>query len=123
MPKKRLNKIAQEFDIPFEKAQEIAFNSLEEEMITGTGKNTWINEDGQKIFDIVIPVPVVYRGRVIRLMPNPNFVLVKVPELSKCVSVKAKLNIAKNLAGKYVYIQADNTSEEPKYSHIIPSRR
>lgn len=123
MPKKRLKQIAEEFDITFEQAKEMAFQRLEENMITGKGKNTWISEDGQKVFDIIIPVPVVYRGRVIRLMPNPNYVLVKVPELTKCVPVKAKLNIAKNLEGKYIYLQADNTSEHPKYNHIIPSRR
>ena len=39
--KKKLKQIAEEFDISFEKAKEIAFDHLEEEMITGKGQNTW----------------------------------------------------------------------------------
>tara|TARA_R110001592_G_scaffold228749_1_gene485286 strand:+ start:3890 stop:4261 length:372 start_codon:yes stop_codon:yes gene_type:complete len=123
MAKKKLKQIAEEFEISFEKAQEIAFQNLEEEMITGRGKNTWINEEGQKVFDSMTPVPVIYRGRAIRLMPNPNYVLVKVPELVSTVRVKAKLNIAKNLVGKYLYIQAENLNNETKYYHVTPSRR
>ena len=41
MAKKKLKQIAEEFDISFEKAQDLAFQNLEEEMITGKGKNTW----------------------------------------------------------------------------------
>jgi transcription antitermination factor NusG len=123
MAKKKLKQIAEEFEIPFEKAQDIAFKHLEEEMVTGRGKNTWINEEGQKVFDSMTPVPVIYRGRVIRLMPNANYVLAKVPELVATVVVKAKLNVAKNLVGKYIYIQAENVDNETKYHHVMPSRR
>jgi len=123
MAKKRLKQIAEEFDISFEKAQDLAFQNLEEEMITGKGKNTWINEDGQIVFDSIIPVPVIYRGRVVRLMPNPNFVLTRIPDLNTTVPVKAKLYIAKNLQGKYIYVQVDNSNNHATYHHIIPSRR
>tara|TARA_R100000951_G_C2636613_1_gene179500 strand:+ start:1445 stop:1816 length:372 start_codon:yes stop_codon:yes gene_type:complete len=123
MAKKRLKQIAEEFDISFEKAQDLAFQNLEEEMISGKGKNTWINEDGQIVFDSIIPVPVIYRGRVVRLMPNPSFVLTRIPDLNTTVPVKAKLHIAKNLKGKYIYIQVDNSNNNTTYHHIIPSRR
>tara|TARA_R110002153_G_scaffold72533_2_gene189689 strand:- start:4914 stop:5285 length:372 start_codon:yes stop_codon:yes gene_type:complete len=123
MAKKKLKQIAEEFDISFEKAQDLAFQNLEEEMITGKGKNTWINEDGQIVFDTIIPVPVIYRGRVVRLMPNPRFVLTRIPDLNTTVAVEAKLNIAKNLNGKYIYVQVDNSSNNSTYHHIIPSRR
>lgn len=123
MAKKRLKQIAEEFDISFEKAQDFAFQNLEEEMITGKGKNTWINEDGQIVFDSIIPVPVIYRGRVVRLMPNPNFVLTRIPDLNTTVPVKAKLHIARNLQGKYIYVQVDNSNSHATYHHIIPSRR
>ena len=46
MAKKRLTKIAEEYEITFETAQEIAFNTLDEESITGKGRNLWINEVG-----------------------------------------------------------------------------
>ena len=123
MPKKRLKQIAEEFDISFKEAQDLAFQNLEEEMITGKGKNTWINEDGQAVFDNIIPVPVIYRGRVVRLMPNPCFVLTRIPNLNTTVPVKAKLHIAKNLKGKYIYVQVDNSNNYTTYNHIIPSRR
>ncbi len=123
MAKKKLKQIAEEFEISFEKAQDIAFKHLEEEMVTGRGKNTWINEEGQKVFDSMTPVPVIYRGRAIRLMPNASYVLAKVPELVATVAVKAKLNVAKNLVGKYIYIQAENVDNQTKYHHVMPSRR
>jgi hypothetical protein len=56
-------------------------------------------------------------------MPNPRFVLTRIPDLNTTVPVEAKLNIAKNLNGKYIYVQVDNSNNHSTYHHIIPSRR
>lgn len=122
MAKRRLTEIAKEFEIPFEEMREKVFNHLEEEMISGLGKNTWINEDGQRVLDEIIPVPVIYRGRVARACNNPLFVFVKIPELGKCVNVKVKQGMAKNLVNKFIYVQADNTHGEPIYTYTRPKR-
>ena len=55
MAKKRLFQIAKECGVPFEEALELAFQHLEEDMITGGKHLTWINEKGQEILDDVIP--------------------------------------------------------------------
>ena len=44
MAKTRLTTIAKECDIEFDEALKIAQDKLSEEMITGKGKGTWINE-------------------------------------------------------------------------------
>jgi hypothetical protein len=122
MPKRRLTEIAKEFDIPFEQMREKVFQHLEEDMISGRGKNTWIDENGQRVLDEVIPVPVIYRGRVVRACNNPLFVFAKIPELGKCVNVRVKHGMAKNLVNKYIYIQADNTYGETQYTYTRPNR-
>ena len=66
MPKKKLTALAEEYGIPFEEALDLVFKELEEEMVTGKGKNTWINEDGQRVLDEFISMPVLYRGPVCR---------------------------------------------------------
>jgi hypothetical protein len=91
MPKKRLTEIAEEYGIPFEEALDLVFKELEEEMVTGRGKGTWINDDGQRVLDEFISMPVLYRGPVLYEAPNPNYIIVYVKELSKKVPVKIPL--------------------------------
>ena len=42
MPKKKLTQLAEEYGIPFEEALDLVFKELEEDMVTGRGKGTWI---------------------------------------------------------------------------------
>ena len=51
MPKKRLSELAKEYGISFEEIHKIATHSLEEDMITGKGKNLWMSEEGQHCLD------------------------------------------------------------------------
>ena len=68
--KKRLTEMAKDFGISFEEAKDIAFNNLEEDMLSGKGRNLWITEEGQMAMDSIVHIPVIYRGRVNRLCPN-----------------------------------------------------
>tara|TARA_X000001388_G_scaffold14943_1_gene8794 strand:+ start:2446 stop:2808 length:363 start_codon:yes stop_codon:yes gene_type:complete len=115
MSKRRLKDIAEDFDISFEKAQDLATNNLEEEMVSGRGKNTWISLEGQKMFDDLIPMPILYRGRVLCLAPNKRFAFVFIKELTKKVPVKIPPRYIKNVVGKFICVQADNKGLEPKY--------
>ena len=45
--KKRLTELAKDFNISFNEAKDLAFKDLEEDMITGKGKNLWSSEAGQ----------------------------------------------------------------------------
>jgi hypothetical protein len=125
--KKRLTQIAKDFGIPFEEAQELVFSSLEEDMVSGKGKNTWITEAGQMALDAIVHIPVIYRGRVSRLCPNPMFVMVNIKEISQNVPARLpKLGLArqKHMLMKYVYVQMDSKpGEEPTYSIIKPPSR
>ena len=124
MPKKRLTEIAEEYGIPFEEALDLVFKELEEEMVTGRGKITWINEDGQKVLDEFISMPVLYRGPVLMQAPNPLYVMVYVKELSKKVAVKIPRRMqGKITSGKLIYLEADNSGAEPKYNWVKTPQR
>ena len=124
MPKKKLTDISEEYGIPFEEALDLAFKELEEEMVTGRGKNTWINDDGQRVLDEFISMPVLYRGPVLQEAPNPNYIMVYVKELSRKVPVRIPLRYKGRFTkGKVVYLEADNSSDPPKYNWVKTPQR
>ena len=120
--KRRLTEIAKDFGISFEEAQDIAFNNLEEDMLSGKGKNTWISEAGQMAMDSIVHIPVIYRGRVSRLCPNPLFVMVNIQEICKNVPVRIKFGTQKNMLLKYIYVQMDCINGEIKYKMVKPPK-
>jgi hypothetical protein len=124
MPKKKLKEIAEEYGIPFEEALDLVFKELEEEMVTGKGKSTWINADGQRVLDEFISMPVLYRGPVLGEAPNPIYIMVYVKELSKKVPVKIPLRYKGTFPkGKIVYLEADNSTDNPKYNWVKTPQR
>jgi hypothetical protein len=124
MPKKKLTALSEEYGIPFEEALDLVFKELEEDMVTGKGKNTWINEDGQRVLDEFISMPVLYRGPVLYEAPNPSFIMVYVKELSKKVPVRIPLRFKGTFPkGKVVYLEADNSSDTPKYNWVRTPQR
>lgn len=120
--KKRLTEIADDFGISFEEASYIAFNDLEEDMLSGKGRGMWINEAGQIAMDSIVHIPVIYRGRVTRLCPNPMFVMVNLKDICKNVPVRIKLGQQKNMLLKYIYVQMDCVSGEIKYKMVKPPK-
>ena len=124
MPKKRLTEIAEEYGIPFEEALDLVFKELEEEMVTGRGKGTWIDDSGQRVLDEFISMPVLYRGPVLGQAPNPIYVIVYIKELSKKVPVKIPMKMRGRISkGKLIYIEADNSGAEPKYNWVRTPQR
>ena len=109
MAKKKLTAIAEEYGISFEEIQELVFKHLEEETVTGKGKNTWINDVGQVALDDVISMPVLYRGKVLSEAPNPNYIIVYIKEIARKVPVKIPLKMKGRFNGKMVYVQADTS--------------
>ena len=120
--KKRLTEIAEDFGISFEEASYIAFNDLEEDMLSGKGRGMWISEAGQIAMDSIVHIPVIYRGRVTRLCPNPMFVMVNLKDICKNVPVRIKLGQQKNMLLKYIYVQMDCVSGEIKYKMVKPPK-
>ena len=123
MAKKKLKDIAEEYGLTFEEAQELVFKHLDEDAVTGKGKNTWINEVGQAALDDVISMPVLYRGKVLSEAPNPNYIIVYIKEITRKVPVKIPLKMKGRFNGKMVYVQADTSGNNIKYHWIkTPSR-
>ena len=120
MAKRRLTEIAKDYDISFEELQDIAFNKLTEESISGKGRNTWIDEVGQDILDDNIPIkevkPRIYRGRVRNLAPNPRFAFVHIKEKNGCV----KVEISKRMIGSIRKLQMINVEEVEDDVYVMP---
>ena len=131
MAKKRLFQIAKECGVPFEEALELAFQHLDEGMITGGKHLTWINEKGQEILDDVIPMPdvsankedeepnrLIYRGKVLRECPNPLYVEVHHRECFCKVNVKITRRVQGQLVGKMIYFEETKEGDITKYHWI-----
>jgi|TARA_R110000796_G_scaffold16746_3_gene52181 hypothetical protein len=118
MPKKRLTDIAEEYGITFDKAHDIIVNKLEEDQVTGRGRNLWISERGQDIIEDLIPMVTIHRGNVISQAPNPRFVFVKARELIKKVPVMIPLALSGKLTSKVIYFEADHSGDNVKYKWI-----
>ena len=118
MAKKKLTNIAEEYGLTFEEAQELVFKHLNEETVTGRGKNTWINEEGQTALDDVIAMPVLYRGKVLSEAPNRNFLIVYIKDILRKVPVRIPARMQGLLVGKMVYVQAETIGEEMKYKWV-----
>ena len=118
MAKKKLTNIAEEYGLTFEEAQELVFKHLNEETVTGRGKNTWINEEGQTALDDVIAMPVLYRGKVLSEAPNRNFLVVYIKDILRKVPVRIPARMQGLLVGKMVYVQAETIGEEMKYKWV-----
>jgi len=121
MPKIKLTEIADDLGISFDKAVEISSFWLEEDMITGRGRNTWISEKGQEIMDSYLPVNMVYRGKILAVCNNARFSYVYIKEMLKKVPIKMPRRLqGKSAIGKYVYIEVDNKEEEPIFKWVPP---
>ena len=110
MAKKRLFQIAKECGVPFEEALELAFQHLEEDMITGGKHLTWINEKE--------PNRLIYRGKVLRECPNPMYVAVHHRERFCKVNVKITRRMQGQLIGKMIYFEEIKNGDITSYHWI-----
>tara|TARA_R100001509_G_scaffold32289_1_gene17105 strand:- start:414 stop:785 length:372 start_codon:yes stop_codon:yes gene_type:complete len=115
MAKRKLKEIAEDFKISFEDAQSLVTLHLEEEMVTGRGKNTWINDEGQEILDGCIPMNKLYRSRVIQECNNKKFVYAYIKELATKVPVRIPNRYQGRVLGKFIHIEAEEHGNETKY--------
>jgi len=95
MPKRRLSHIAEDMNLEFNQAYNIVVSELEESMVSGTGKNTWISEKGQLILAEYEVVPEitskVFEGRTIKQCNNFRYWYVLIPEIGKVPALVPKL--------------------------------
>ena len=122
MAKIRLTQLAHDYNLNFDTAKEIAFKLLDESYITGKGRNTWINEIGQKILDDNIAMEIkkarTYRGRIRNIAPNVRFAYVHIPEKNGCVPVEIPRKLSRWVQPqKMVYVEE---LQDDKYVMILP---
>tara|TARA_E500000178_G_C17016953_1_gene753503 strand:- start:679 stop:1050 length:372 start_codon:yes stop_codon:yes gene_type:complete len=122
MAKKRLKQLIEEYQITEKKAMDIVENVLDDDMITGRGKNLWINEWGQSLFEDNVSVPIIRRGRSVRKCPNPRFIFVRCEELIGIVPASIKYGTQDSYENKIVYIEEDNNFSPPRYKVIKTPR-
>ena len=124
MPKKRLTEIIEDYGISIEEGLELVFRELEEDMVTGRGKATWISESGQIVLEELISMPVLYRGPVLSQAPNRMYVMVYLKDITKKVAVKVpRRMLGKITPGKVIYVETDNSGPETKYHWVKTPQR
>lgn len=121
MPKQRLSKLAQEYDIPFEEALRIVQESFPSEFLTGKGKLTWVSEEGQDIIHdnlfIAEIIPPTFLGEVLSECPNARFNYVYSKEVGKRVPVMIPRKLRGKLVGKIICFEGikDDTGVSYRY--------
>jgi hypothetical protein len=126
MPKKKLVDIAEEANMSFDEAFGIAKEKLAQESMTGRGKATWIDEEGQGILAVALEVPEIvpkmYKARVVHEAPNPHYVYAVIRELGKKVPVVIGKHYMKKLVGKNIDVEAIQDNQGVSYRHL-PQKR
>jgi len=111
MPKVRLISIAKEWDSDFEDLYKFCGACLDDDMLTGTGRATWVSERGQEILeeekDNFIPeiIPKTYNAFVLRNAENPNYVFAYIRSIPLKVPVMIPRRYRGRLAGKNILIE------------------
>ena len=122
MAKVRLIKIASDFKLEFDKLLQLAQSKLSQEMLTGRGKNTWIDEEGQSILMesmyIEEIVPKHYRGKVVSTAPNPSYVFAYIKELTMRVPVVVPRRYRNTMKGKTITIEMIEDVRGRSYRYV-----
>ena len=122
MAKVRLIKIASDFDLKFDEVLKLAQSKLSAEMLTGRGRNTWVDEEGQSILMesmyINEIVPKHYRGRVVSHAPNPSYVFAYIKELSMKVPVVVPRKYRNTMKGKTITIEMIEDVRGRSYRYV-----
>lgn len=124
MPKIKLTKIAEEYDVDFDEALSIAKEKIPSEYLTGKGKNTWISEEGQSIIEdglfIDEIIPKNYIGKVLNECPNTRYNSVYSKEIGKRVPVMIPRRWQGKLVGKNICFEAIEDTNGVSYRYVKP---
>jgi len=122
MAKKKLIQIANEQEVEFEEAMQIAQEKLPEGSLTGKGKNTWVTEEGTAIleesFMITEIIPKHFKGIVLNDCPNPKYVSVLHPEERKRVNVLVPRKWQGKLVKKEITFEAIEDVNGASYRYV-----
>jgi hypothetical protein len=107
--KKRLSTIAKEGNIEFKDLFGLCSEKLSPSMVTGSGKNTWISEEGQEILAEAIEAPEAtakhINAKVIKVAPNKKYVYGYVRETESKIPVLVPKKFSERLVGKLITVE------------------
>ena len=110
-----------ETEYSFEESLDIAKEKLDDSMITGSKKNTWIKDEGAEILKTALHVPEIvpkhWKGQVIRFAPNKSYVYCKIEGLNIVVPVIVPRRFREYMLGKRINIEEINDGN-PSYRYI-----
>jgi hypothetical protein len=122
MPKKKLTQIAEEQEVTFEEALEIATQKLPVKSLTGKGRNTWVTEEGTKILEESLMIneiiPKHYEGIVISECPNRKYNVVFSNEIGKRVNVLLPRKWQGLLVKKKIIFEGIEDSKGTSYRYV-----
>lgn len=122
MAKVRLIKVASDFDLQFDEVLQLAKSKLSEEMLTGRGRNTWVDEEGQAILMesmyVHEIVPKHYKGKVVATAPNPSYVFAYIPEIQMKVPVVIPRRYKNSIKGKSITIEMIEDVRGKSYRYV-----
>lgn len=120
--KTRLVTLSAEYKVDFDEALQLALDKLPEEMVTGRGKGTWINEDGVEIlkeaFDIPEIVPKHIQVKIIKECPNRCYNWAYSKELGKRIPVLLPRKFWGRLKGKMVTVECIQDDRGSSYRYV-----
>jgi len=122
MAKVKLTKLASQFAQDFDSFFELAKSKLSADMLTGRGKNTWVDEEGQKILiDCMYVeeiVPKHYKGKVLADAPNPSYVFAYIDEIKMKVPVVVARKYKGKMKGKTITIEMIEDVRGRSYRYV-----
>jgi len=122
MAKVKLTKIADRFESSFDSFLNLAKRKLSAEMLTGKGRNTWVNEEGQKILVdcmyIEEIVPKHFKGKVLADAPNPSYVFAYIDEIKMKVPVIIPRRYKGKMRGKTITIEMIEDVRGRSYRYV-----
>lgn len=122
MAKVKLTKIADMFESSFDSFLNLAKRKLSAEMLTGKGRNTWVNEEGQKILVdcmyIEEIVPKHFKGKVLAEAPNPSYVFAYIDEIKMKVPVVIPRRYKGKMKGKVITIEMIEDVRGRSYRYV-----
>jgi hypothetical protein len=126
MAKKRINQLAEEFDVSINDLMRLKVK-LDPSEWKGVGRNTWFTEEGAErlrlALDIPLAVPDQLNGKVLRSARNPNWVYAKIQGLEGAHPVAIPRKLKDKLIGKTIAIHAIEDTKGITYRHASLSRR
>ena len=122
MAKVKLTKLAAQFAQDFDSFFELAKSKLSADMLTGRGKNTWVDEEGQKILiDCMYVeeiVPKHYKGKVLADAPNPSYVFAYIDEIKMKVPVVIARKSKGKMKGKTITLEMIEDVRGRSYRYV-----